>query len=77
MLKWQEVLLEKRVWWLGGRLQVGFLSWDGRCQPRTHPESEGLGPAVYSTELLGPWLCSDTTHWTESSPSLDSVQREG
>lgn len=32
-------------------MQVGFLSWDGQCQPRIHPESEGLGPAVHSTEI--------------------------
>jgi len=58
-------------------LQVEFLSWDGRYQPRTHPEAEGLGPAVHGTEIPGPWLCSDAIHWTESSPSLDSVLREG
>lgn len=32
-------------------MEVGFLSWDRRCQLRIHPESEGLGPAVYSTEI--------------------------
>lgn len=58
-------------------MQVEFLSWDGGCQPRPHPVSMRLGLAVHSTEIPGPWLCSDAIHWTESSPSLDSVLRKG